>query len=229
MSHYGLPVRARSCAITNFSLELRIWRRSGRSRTQNDQMFHELRADKRPLVNDCGGSSLALLVAHMSRSTLTERTEEATTESASEPSFLNPHPKIPVAIRDLLVEADGCIRSGFLIGGAACARRAVEMLLTATKADGETYEARLEWVHKTHAVPQMLTMIVAQCGNPNVRDARLGQKTLELFVAAIKAVLYELYVLGPDRTERLQHIRRLVSQVERPTAPTDLVVDVAGA
>ena len=161
----------------------------------------------------------------MSRMTPGEKAEEYT-EATSEPSFLAPHPKVPVAIRDVLVEADGCIRNGFLTGGTACARRAAEMFLTAAKAEGETYEARLEWVHKTHGVPQMLTMIVAQCGNPTVRDARLSARTLELFVAAIRAVLYELYVLGPERTERLQHIRRLMSLVERPATPTDVVVAV---
>ncbi len=122
---------------------------------------------------------------------------------ALEPAFLANHDKVPFTIRDVLLEADGCIQHGFLLGGTACARRGLEMALIAAKADGDTYEARVKSLHQKNGVTEMLTTILVQSGDSGGRDAaKLSAKALELFVATIKAVLYESVRAGAgtDRT-----------------------------
>ncbi|MGH9257296.1 MAG: hypothetical protein ACRD3C_22280 [Vicinamibacterales bacterium] len=141
-------------------------------------------------------------------------------DSAVLPAFLATDEYVPGAFRDLLSEADGCLRGGFLTGGTACARRALDLLLAVAKADGATYEERLQYLGEKHGISKMLTSILVQCGGASARDnATLSVDVLQLFVVTMKAVVYELYVVGPERTLRLQYVSRLVTSVGRkPTA-----------
>ena len=137
------------------------------------------------------------------------------------PAFLATHDHVPQALRDLLNEADGCLQSGFLTGGTACARRALDLLLTVAKTKGGTYEEGVETLCERHGVPKVLTNILAQCGNASATDgAKFTSEVLQLFVVTMRAVVYELYVLGPERAERLQYVSALVKAVEH-TLPGD--------
>jgi hypothetical protein len=136
-------------------------------------------------------------------------------------TFLETHDHIPQALRDLLNEADGCLQSGFLTGGTACGRRALDLLLTVAKTKGGTYEEGLESLCERHGVPKVLTNILAQCGNASATDgAKFSTEVLQLFVVTMRAIVYELYVLGPERAERLQYVSALVKAVEH-TLPSD--------
>jgi hypothetical protein len=42
--------------------------------------------------------------------------------------------------------------------------------------------------------------------------------TLQLLLATIKAAAWEIYVVAPERGERLQHVRRLIDATDRKTA-----------
>lgn len=135
------------------------------------------------------------------------------------PAFLATDDYVPGAFRDLLSEADGCLEKGFLTGGTACGRRALDLLLTVAKTEGTTYEERLQSLGEKHGVSKMLTSILVQCGGASSRDnATLSVEVLQLFIVTMKAVVYELYVVGPERTQRLQYVSRLVTSVgRRPT------------
>jgi hypothetical protein len=86
------------------------------------------------------------------------------------PAFLVTDDYVPGAFRDLLTEADGCLQKGFLTGGTACARRALDLLLTVAKTEGATYEERLQSLGDKHGIAKMLTSILVQCGGASARD-----------------------------------------------------------
>ena len=138
--------------------------------------------------------------------------------TSDSPAFLSPAEAVPQSLRDLLEEADGCLQSRFLTGGTSCARRALDVLFTAARAEGDTYEERVKSLREKHAVSQMLTTILIQCGGSEREGAKLTANVLEVFLVAIKAVLYELYVLGPERIQRLQYVRRLVEGLDKAAA-----------
>src|SRR5262245_31509469 len=142
--------------------------------------------------------------------------------SSTSPPFLMPDDRLPPALRDLLIEADGCVTNGFYTGGTACAQRAVEVLLRNEKTEGSTHEARVRsLVEKTPGLPQILVTVLTQLGDVSGRDtAKLTANTLNLLIATLKAVVYEIYVIGPERTERLQYIRRLLDATERKPVPS---------
>ena len=141
------------------------------------------------------------------------------TQTSDSPAFLSPADTVPQSLRDLLEEADGCLQSRFLTGGTSCARRALEVLLGAARAEGDTYEDRVKSLREKHSVSQMLTTILIQCGGASEREgAKLTANVLEVYLVAIKAIVYELYVLGPERIQRLQYVRRLVERLDKTVA-----------
>ena len=135
----------------------------------------------------------------------------------STPAFLNPDPKVPGSLRDLLTEVDGCLKHNFLTGATACAQRAITTLLTIEKVDGPDVQARLRALtEKYPAVPQMLSSVLLQFGDATSRDgAKLNASGLNLLVVTLKAALYEIYVLGPERAERLEYVRQVFESIER--------------
>jgi len=138
------------------------------------------------------------------------------TSKSNDPAFLTIDGRVPAAIRDLMTEADGCGKNGYLTGGTACAQRVIQMLTAADK-DGQDMQARIKGMaEKYPGVPAMLTSILQQFGDATSRDGtKLSASGLNLLVVTLKAVLYEIYVLGPERNERLDYIRKAFESIER--------------
>ena len=145
------------------------------------------------------------------------KTDAAGTAS---PAFLTLDSRVPPVVRDLLAEADGCVTNGFLTGGTACAQRAIQALFTYEKVSGEDPPGRVRALMEKHpAVPQMLSTVLLQFGDSTARDgAKLSANGLALLTATLKAIVYEIYVLGPERAERLQHVRQIYDSIERKPA-----------
>ena len=137
------------------------------------------------------------------------------------PAFLTPDDRLPASLKEVLLEADGCIAGGFFIGATGCAHRAVDALLKTEKAEGANHEARVRALgEKMPGLPQLLLSVLAQLGDSAARDTvKLPANTLQLLLSTVKAVAYEIYVIGPERGERLQHVRRLLESTERKAPP----------
>ena len=131
------------------------------------------------------------------------------------PAFLKLDDRVPASLRELLLEADGCVTNGLMIGGTGCAQRAVEALLKLEKAEGSGHEARVRSLNeKTPGLPQLLITVLSQLGDVST-NVKLPANTLQLLLATVKAVAYEIYVVAPERAERTEHIRRLLDGAER--------------
>ena len=136
------------------------------------------------------------------------------------PAFLTPDSRVPGPIRDLVGEAEGCVKNAYLTGGTACVQRAIQMLLTAEKADGADVEARIKSLAEKHAgLPQVLTAVLQRFGDATSRDgAKLSASGLNVLIVTLKALLYEIYVLGPERMERIDYVRKALDSLERKNA-----------
>lgn len=140
--------------------------------------------------------------------------------SFGSPAFLAIDGRVPSILRDLLVEAEGCAKNNYLTGGTACAQRAIQVLLTIEKTEGPDIQARVRALSEKYpAVPQMLTTVLLQFGDTASRDgAKLNAQGLNLLAVTLKAIVYEIYVLGPERAERLQYVRQIFDSIERKGA-----------
>jgi len=141
-------------------------------------------------------------------------------EASDAPRFLTLDARVPAPIRDLIGEAEGCVKNAYLTGGTACVQRAIQMLLTAEKADGADVEARLRSLVEKHAgVPQVLTAVLQRFGDATSRDgSKLSASGLNVLIVTLKALLYEIYVLGPERIERIDYVRKALDAIERKGA-----------
>jgi hypothetical protein len=142
---------------------------------------------------------------------------QMTTAKSGDPAFLTLDARIPAPVRELMVEADGCLTNGFLTGGTVCAQRAAEALLRYEKAEGATYAERVQALGEKHPVfAKLLLSVLVQLGDTGSREsAKLTANTLRLLVVTLKAMLHELYVVGPERSERLQYVRHLLESTDR--------------
>ena len=138
-------------------------------------------------------------------------------KAAAAPSFLTPDDRIPASVRALLLETDGCMAGGFFTGATACAQRALEALLKMEKAEGDSHQARVRALgDKTPGLPQLLLTVLTQLGDVTARETtKLATNTLQLLVTTLKATAYEIYVVGPERAERLQYVHRLLDATDR--------------
>jgi len=142
--------------------------------------------------------------------------EAKPTASSTSPAFLTIDNRAPGAIRDLLGEADGCLKAGFLTGGTVCAQRAIHLLLQHEGADGASYEARLHALSQKYpSVPQPLFALCIRLGDaPGKEHPALDVERLKVLCVALKIMLYEIYVLGPDRSDRLKYLQQMLEAVE---------------
>jgi len=132
------------------------------------------------------------------------------------PAFLTIDHRAPASVRELILEADGCLKAGFLTGGTVCAQRAIALLMEHEGAQGATYEARLHALsQKFPSVPQSLFALCIRLGDSASKEhPALDVERLKVLNVALKIMLYEIYVLGPERTERLKYLQQMLEAIE---------------
>lgn len=128
------------------------------------------------------------------------------------PNFLNVDNRVPGALRDLLAEADGCLKMGFLLGGTVCSQRAIQTLLTQEEVSGANDDARLRALSdKYPGVPKVL---FAVCARFREDQSPLDKDRLNLLMVTLKFLMYEIYVIARERTESLEHLQRVLERLD---------------
>jgi len=61
-------------------------------------------------------------------------------------SFFIVDSRIPKIIRELITEAEGCVKMNYLTGASACCRKAIYELTVIEKAEGQDYEKRIKFL-----------------------------------------------------------------------------------
>lgn len=134
-------------------------------------------------------------------------------QSSPQPRFMEVDERVPAPLRKLLDEADGCLDMAFTTGGTACARTAVRTIVQMEHADATDYATSLLTLSEKHpAVAPALFQILAMLG---AGDEPLSSEALRALIVAVKAIVYEIYVLGAERVERLMYVHQLVEALKR--------------
>jgi hypothetical protein len=132
------------------------------------------------------------------------------------PRFLVVDSRVPAQIRQMLDEADGCLNMAFGMGGTACARKAVDVILENEHAAADDYAASLLTLSEKHpAVAPALFQILGMLGQGS---QPLSTESLKALIVTVKAIVYEIYVLGAERIERLMYVHQLVESLKREPA-----------
>jgi len=136
-------------------------------------------------------------------------------------SFFVIDSRIPKVIRELITEAEGCLKMNFLTGASACTRKAIYELLIKEKAQGPDYESKIKSLKaKYPGCDPNLFDILAQI--QDVTSDKIHEQSwpkwdstyLKLIIETLKTVLHEIYVLPKIKQERSQRIQELRASIK---------------
>lgn len=137
-----------------------------------------------------------------------------TTRNSGEPRlprFLTLDDQVPLPLRALLDEADGCLKMSFLTGAGACTGRTLDLLISEQGlGEGDRAEQILQLGKKHPAVAEsFLRGLSLVTNNPS---GAWDEARVTLAIAILKAIAYEIYVLGPERKERAAYVIELLER-----------------
>lgn len=134
--------------------------------------------------------------------------------------------RIPRVIRELMTEAEGCLKSNFLTGASACARKTVYELAVKLDASGDTYEDRIKSLkERLPAVDSTYfdtLLTIQQVTSSKVHEKSYDgweSKHLRLILATLHEILYEIFVVPKVREEKRKAIIDLKANVLEARAP----------
>jgi hypothetical protein len=136
-------------------------------------------------------------------------------------SFFTIDSRVPRIIRELITEAEGCVKMNYLTGASACCRKAIYELTVVEKAEGEDYEGRIKFLKKKFpAVDSELFDIlchIKDMTSDKVHEQswdKWDSKHLTLFLESLKAILHEIYVLPDEKKSRSSKVQELLQDVK---------------
>jgi len=137
-----------------------------------------------------------------------------TTREAGEPRlprFLTLDERIPLPLRALLDEADGCLKMSFLTGAGACTGRTLDLLLAEQGLGGTDRADQIHQLGKKHpaVAESFLRGLSLVTNNPS---GAWDEPRVKLAIVILKAIAYEIYVLGPERKERAAYVIELLER-----------------
>ena len=135
-------------------------------------------------------------------------------------SFFTLDERVPRILRELLTEAEGCLKGNFLTGASACARKIIYELAVLSEVDDESYEERIKSLKKKYTEVEptyfdnllAIQRITSSKVHENAYDGWTSGQ-VRLILASIREVLHELYVVPAMRADRRQAVIELQNQL----------------
>jgi len=128
--------------------------------------------------------------------------------------------RIPRLLRELIAEAEGCLKSNFLTGASACTRKIVYELAREQGAEGEHYKDRIKSLkEKLPGVEPTYfdaLLTIQQVTSEKVHERSYDgweSKHLRLILAALSNVLNDIYVVPAIREEQRKSLLKLKEEV----------------
>ena len=147
-------------------------------------------------------------------------------------SFFVLDQRIPKILRELLTEAEGCLKSNFLTGASACARKIVYEMTSTEKFDGNSYENRIKSLKKKYPTVEQTyfdTLLTIQ----QVTSSKVHENSydgwnsghLRLILASIREMLHEIHVVPALREDKRKSLLKLKEELlvgnVSPSKPSD--------
>lgn len=135
-------------------------------------------------------------------------------------SFFSLDKRIPKILRELITEAEGCLKSNFLTGASACARKIVYELAILQKAEGINYDERVKSLKKIRSdieedyFDTLLT--TQQITSEKVHEQSYDgwqSKHLRLILSTLIELLNIIYVIPEIRKEKRKSILSLKNKI----------------
>jgi hypothetical protein len=137
-------------------------------------------------------------------------------------SFFVVDRRIPHILRELITEAEGCLKMNYLTGASACMRKAIYELLVIEKRVEGDYESRIKSLKKLHpdSDPKLFDILA---GIQDMTSDKIHEQSwdkwdspnLKLIIETLKTVLFDIYVLPEIKKERSLTIEKLQESLKK--------------
>ena len=135
-------------------------------------------------------------------------------------SFFVTDERVPHVLRVLLTEAEGCLKSNFLTGASACARKIIYELAQIENSTGNSYSEQIKSLKSVHPevdsayFDTLLTIqqVTSSKVHENSHDG-WEAKHLRVILAALSEILYELYVIPAVKGDRRKSVLALKNEL----------------
>jgi len=131
-------------------------------------------------------------------------------------SFFILDERINREIRELITEAEGCLKMNYLTGASACMRKSIYELLILEKVEAEHYEERIKLLKDKHPEtdPQFFDILghIQQMTSDKIHEQswdKWDSKKITLIIETLKTVLYDIYIAPKVRENRSNEISKL--------------------
>jgi len=133
-------------------------------------------------------------------------------------SFFVMDERIPEIIRELIIEAEGCLKMNFLTGASACMRKAIYEFLHKEKAEGKYYETKIKFLkrrYKNTVDPEYFDTLghIQDMTSDKLHEVswpEWSSKYLKFIIETLKTILYEIYVLPAQKKDKSKEIKALL-------------------
>ena len=136
-------------------------------------------------------------------------------------SFFIVDNRIARILRELVTEAEGCLKMNYLTGASACMRKAIYELLVLEKAQGEDYDSRIKFLKKQHpdSDPSLFDILahIKDMTSDKIHEQswdKWDSPNLKLIIETLKTVLFDIYVVPEIKKERSISIQKLQESVK---------------
>ena len=137
-------------------------------------------------------------------------------------SFFVIDSRIPRIIRELITEAEGCMKMNYLTGASACMRKAIYELLVYEKVEGGDYETRIKSLKKKYpdSDPTYFDTLasIQDMTSDKIHEQswdKWDSPNLKFIIETLKSVLYDIYVAPQLKKERSVEIQKLREKVHK--------------
>ena len=135
-------------------------------------------------------------------------------------SFFSLDKRIPKPLRELITEAEGCLKSNFLTGASVCARKIVYELAILEKAEGTNYDERIKSLKKIRSDIEEVyfdtLLTIQQVTSDKVHEQSYDgwqAKHLRLILSTLVELLNIIYVIPEIRKEKRKSILSLKDEI----------------
>lgn len=137
-------------------------------------------------------------------------------------SFFVVDKRIHKILRELITEAEGCLKMNYLTGASTCTRKAIYELLVLEKAEGDNYQSRIKFLKKKYpnTDPSLFDILghIQDMTSDKIHEQSWDawdSKHLKLIIETLKTVLYDIYVVPEIKKERLREVQKLQQRIKQ--------------
>jgi len=128
--------------------------------------------------------------------------------------------RIPKILRELISEAEGCMKMNYLTGASACMRKSIYELLIIEKVSPGNYDEQIKSMKaKFPSIDAELFDVlghIQQMTSDKIHEQswdKWESKFLKLIIETLKTILYEIYVSPEIKKEKVNTIKKLHENV----------------